>query len=149
MTIYDHIWAFGFGMDQYHIITYHYYVLLGDWISINPSYFEQRILWLSTHSTWPVSADTGRGSGGLFGAKKIHSRWLPMWLGSLMDLIRWPFFQYFGDFISGWWFLNTTFMTFHIGNSNPNWLSYFSEGFKPPTSDYMGYGFTSKNIPQA
>ena len=21
----------------------------------------------------------------------------------------------------------------HIGNSNPNWLSYFSEGFKPPT----------------
>ena len=24
----------------------------------------------------------------------------------------------------------------YIGNSNPNWLSYFSEGFKPPTSDY-------------
>ena len=22
----------------------------------------------------------------------------------------------------------------YIGNSNPNWLSYFSEGFKPPTS---------------
>ena len=22
----------------------------------------------------------------------------------------------------------------HIGNSNPNWLSYFSEGLKPPTS---------------
>ena len=39
-----------------------------------------------------------------------------------------------------WWFgtwLLYAFMTFHvldcIGNSNPNWLLYFSEGLKPPT----------------
>ena len=25
------------------------------------------------------------------------------------------------------------FMIFHIGNNHPNWLSYFSEGLKPPT----------------
>ena len=33
---------------------------------------------------------------------------------------------------SGWWF--GTFFP-HIGNKNPNWLSYFSEGLKPPTSN--------------
>ena len=34
--------------------------------------------------------------------------------------------------LSGWWF--GTFFTFpYIGNNHPNWLSYFSEGFKPPT----------------
>ena len=27
----------------------------------------------------------------------------------------------------------------YIGNSNPNWLSYFSEGLKPPTSDVWWY----------
>ena len=33
---------------------------------------------------------------------------------------------------SGWWF--GTFFTFpYIGNNHPNWLSCFSEGFKPPT----------------
>ena len=34
---------------------------------------------------------------------------------------------------TGWWF--GTFSIFpYIGNNHPNWLSYFSEGFKPPTS---------------
>ena len=34
---------------------------------------------------------------------------------------------------TGWWF--GTFCIFpYIGNNHPNWLSYFSEGFKPPTS---------------
>ena len=32
---------------------------------------------------------------------------------------------------AGWWF--GTFFPY-IGNNHPNWLSYFSEGFKPPTS---------------
>ena len=33
----------------------------------------------------------------------------------------------------GWWF--GTFFNFpYIGNDHPNWLSYFSEGLKPPTS---------------
>ena len=34
---------------------------------------------------------------------------------------------------SGWWF-GTFFIFPYIGNNHPNWLSYFSEGFKPPTS---------------
>ena len=33
----------------------------------------------------------------------------------------------------GWWF--GTFFNFpYIGNDHPNWLSYFSDGLKPPTS---------------
>ena len=37
-----------------------------------------------------------------------------------------------GHTISGWWF--GTFSIFpYIGNNHPNWRSYFSEGFKPPT----------------
>ena len=31
-----------------------------------------------------------------------------------------------------WWF-GTFFIFPYIGNNHPNWLSYFSEGFKPPT----------------
>ena len=34
---------------------------------------------------------------------------------------------------TGWWF-GTLFIFPYIGNNHPNWLSYFSEGFKPPTS---------------
>ena len=34
---------------------------------------------------------------------------------------------------TGWWF-GTFFIVPYIGNNHPNWLSYFSEGFKPPTS---------------
>ena len=34
--------------------------------------------------------------------------------------------------VSGWWF-GTFFIFPYIGNNHPNWLSYFSEGFKPPT----------------
>ena len=36
-------------------------------------------------------------------------------------------------FPSGWRF-GTFFIFPYIGNNNPNWLSYFSEGLKPPTS---------------
>ena len=40
-------------------------------------------------------------------------------------------------YLSGWWF--GTFLIFpYIGNNHPNWLSYFSEGFKPPTSYILG-----------
>ena len=34
--------------------------------------------------------------------------------------------------ITGWW-LGTCFIFPNIGNDHPNWLSYFSEGLKPPT----------------
>ena len=33
---------------------------------------------------------------------------------------------------TGWWF-GTFFIFPYIRNHHPNWLSYFSEGFKPPT----------------
>ena len=36
---------------------------------------------------------------------------------------------------TGWWF-GTYFIFPYIGNNNPNWLSYFSKGLKPPTSIY-------------
>jgi len=32
----------------------------------------------------------------------------------------------------------------YIGNNHPNWLSYFSEGLKPPTSFYQWIGFLGK-----
>ena len=39
-----------------------------------------------------------------------------------------------GTFGSGWWWLVAINFIFpYIGNDHPNWLSYFSEGFKPPT----------------
>ena len=38
------------------------------------------------------------------------------------------------DIISGWWF-GTFFIFPYLGNSHPNWRSYFSEGLKPPTRD--------------
>ena len=31
------------------------------------------------------------------------------------------------------------FLFSHIGNNHPNWLSYFSEGFKPPTRTVLRY----------
>ena len=35
----------------------------------------------------------------------------------------------------GWWWLEHGWIIFpYVGNSHPNWLSYFSEGLKPPTS---------------
>ena len=34
--------------------------------------------------------------------------------------------------LAGWWF-GTVFIFPYIGNNHPNWLSYFSEGLKPPT----------------
>ena len=37
---------------------------------------------------------------------------------------------------TGWWF-GTFFIFPYIGNNHPNWLSYFSEGFKPPTRKWF------------
>ena len=50
---------------------------------------------------------------------------LPMWLprGTCFTI----------NSFTGWWF-GTCFIFPYIGNNHPNWLSYFSEGFKPPTS---------------
>ena len=43
------------------------------------------------------------------------------WTGSHMERME-----------TGWWF-GTFFIFPYIGNDHPNWLSYFSEGFKAPT----------------
>ena len=42
--------------------------------------------------------------------------------------------------MTGWWF-GCHFWHFprNIGNNHPNWLSYFSEGFKPPTRWQVGW----------
>ena len=39
-------------------------------------------------------------------------------------------------FLSGWCF-GTFFSFLQIGNNHPNWLSYFSEGLKPPTRVFI------------
>ena len=38
-----------------------------------------------------------------------------------------------GDIMAGWWF-GIFYIFPYIGNNDPNWLSYFSEELKPPTS---------------
>ena len=38
-------------------------------------------------------------------------------------------------FKNGWWF--GTCFSHSVGNNNPNWLSYFSEGLKPPTRKHV------------
>ena len=40
--------------------------------------------------------------------------------------------------VAGWWFGAMEFYDFpYIGNNHPNWLSYFSEGLKPPTRSIL------------
>jgi len=41
-------------------------------------------------------------------------------------------------YYSGWWFMEHDFFFPYMGNNNLNWLSYFSEGLKPPTSLSIG-----------
>ena len=36
------------------------------------------------------------------------------------------------NMLTGWWF-GTCFIFPYVGNNDPNWLIYFSEGLKPPT----------------
>ena len=38
---------------------------------------------------------------------------------------------------TNWLVVSNIFIFPYIGNSNPNWLSYFSEGLKPPTSQIL------------
>ena len=58
-------------------------------------------------------------------------------IGSLKILHFMVHFQYCNPeyiyiYISGWWFGTCLYFSY-IGNNHPNWLSYFSEGLKPPT----------------
>ena len=62
--------------------------------------------------------------------------------------------QAFSQLSTGWWF-GTFFIFPYIGNNHPNWLSYFSEGFKPPTSQsstewtHFRGSIPIKNFPQS
>ena len=50
-----------------------------------------------------------------------------------------------GNSYTGWWF-GTCFIFPYIGNSHPNWLSYFSEGFKPPTNTIFKHIQTTSTL---
>ena len=66
-------------------------------------------------------------------------------IGLETSLVQLHFFgKYIYICISGWWF-GTFFIFPYIGNNHPNWLSYFSEGFKPPTR-YLWYLYTYIHI---
>ena len=54
------------------------------------------------------------------------------------DLMQWLEVMW----VSGWWF-GTFFLFPYMGKNHPNWLSYFSEGLKPPTR----YDFPSQKPP--
>ena len=54
--------------------------------------------------------------------------------GGWCSLFKHVFFHIY----SGWWF-GTFFIFPYIGSNHPNWLSFFSEGFKPPTSIVASY----------
>ena len=52
------------------------------------------------------------------------------WLVTFQKYLKW--FRIANDYLVGG-LVNMNFIFPCIGNNNPNWLSYFSEGFKPPT----------------
>ena len=49
---------------------------------------------------------------------------------------QWPMETYGNIWKTDWWFGTFYFCIYweYIGKNHPNWLSYFSEGLKPPTS---------------
>ena len=48
-----------------------------------------------------------------------------------------PFIINLRKYNTGWWFgCHFLFSHIYIGNNHPNWFSYCSEGFKPPTRTY-------------
>ena len=47
--------------------------------------------------------------------------------------------------VSGWWF-GTFFIFPDIGNNHPNWLIFFSEGLKPPTSHSSFWGTPMQDV---
>ena len=73
----------------------------------------------------------------LTGAKRREFSGMIHFITSKFIIPATPFsthpFPTFRNSSFGWWF-GTCFIFPYIGNKNPNWLLYFSEGFKPPTS---------------
>ena len=60
-----------------------------------------------------------------------HLGWLAL------ESVQWKTHSLFVMSPSGWWF-GSFFVFPYIGKNHPNWLSYFSEGLKPPTSHAIG-----------
>ena len=60
------------------------------------------------------------------------------WMCQILMDGQWDFSDFSASnyyMYTGWWFGTMEFYDFpYIGNNNPNWLSYFSERLKPPTS---------------
>ena len=75
----------------------------------------------------PGGSDTSGGQGPKSGRFNLVSGW---WFPCLISMPNSLWYIY-----TGWWFGTMEFYDFpYIGNNNPNWLSYFSERLKPPTS---------------
>ena len=113
---------------------------------VQSSHYVYTILYNSIHiiATWMAGTCCGN-SGWSFSWILIASgsacHLLPFGYGS--DHSIWSFWAWFMAFglshYTGWWF-GTCFSPY-IGNNNPNWLSYFSEGLKRPTSNYVQHIF--------
>ena len=73
--------------------------------------------------------------------------WRIPWLGVVWYIWQWNIHREWRDLniplilrlkVYSWWVVWVPFFIFpYIGNNHPNWLSYFSEGFKPPTSESL------------
>ena len=48
--------------------------------------------------------------------------------------------------LSCWLVVGTSFIFPYIGKNHPNWLSYFSEGLKPPTSLWVTFQYTAVDL---
>ena len=104
------------------------------WLFETPNIFEiledqqtiNRLTWTPNMGRWYFSGAEER-------------EWLKVAGGSKARLLEASWASWKGLFLSNnsytntdWWF--GTFLIFpYIGNNHPNWLSYFSEGLKPPT----------------
>ena len=65
--------------------------------------------------------------------QKLHPSENQLLKHILLGILMLEFFSLLIIFPSHWWF-GTFFIFPYIGNNHPNWLSYFSDMLKPPTS---------------
>ena len=134
-------------------------MMIGKWLDICINMYkllwkqlEEGLLWLRNWVKTQIhlALHTFVGFSTFFDRKKINRRVV---LNKMAGFLQWVHPQsssiFLSDFPSkstiqplgppifrtptGWWF-GTFFIFPYIGKNNPKWLSYFSEGLKPPTS---------------
>ena len=95
----------------------------------------------STHG--PFSCNRPNGLSQPFTAQK------PKMLGDVTISTSITIIHHHSSSLTGWWFGTMEFgLTFHWEwHNHPNWVSYFSEGLKPPTRLVSNLG-TSKHHPK-